>query len=102
MAANIDIVEPVGRFTAQLRGQPGVRHIFNVGLEEWAPAAALAPGTGVIVVKEKLSTSGEDVFDPVDSCVTRLVPFLFLFSSFFPTSLAVEGKKWRLLRRREG
>ncbi|KAM3515526.1 hypothetical protein MY11210_000899 [Beauveria gryllotalpidicola] len=32
---------------------------------------ALVPGTGVIVVKENLSTSGVDVFDPVDSCVTR-------------------------------
>ncbi|KAJ4150424.1 hypothetical protein LMH87_011176 [Akanthomyces muscarius] len=102
VAANIDIVEPVGKFTAQLRGKPGVRRIFNVGLEEWAPAAdapaydlvwtqwclghltdaqlvqylrrckeALVPETGVIVIKENLSTSGEDVFDPVDSCVTR-------------------------------
>ncbi len=104
VAANIDIVEPVGKFTAQLRGKPGVRRIFNVGLEEWAPAAdapaydlvwtqwclghltdaqlvqylrrckeALVPETGVIVIKENLSTSGEDVFDPVDSCVTRFV-----------------------------
>ncbi|KAM3434899.1 hypothetical protein NHJ13734_005801 [Beauveria thailandica] len=32
---------------------------------------ALVPETGVIVVKENLSTSGVDVFDPVDSCVTR-------------------------------
>ncbi|KAM3486220.1 hypothetical protein MY8738_000722 [Beauveria namnaoensis] len=32
---------------------------------------ALVPGTGVIVVKENLSTSGVDVFDSVDSCVTR-------------------------------
>lgn len=133
VAANIDIVEPVGKFTAQLRGQPGVRHIFNVGLEEWAPAAdappynlvwvqwclghltdeqlvrclrrcaaALAPGTGVIVVKENLSTSGEDVFDPVDSCVTRFVLSFFFLPFFLLTSLAngkqemplvVEGEK---------
>ncbi|KAM3500476.1 hypothetical protein MY10362_006372, partial [Beauveria mimosiformis] len=32
---------------------------------------ALVPETGVIVVKENLSTSGVDVFDAVDSCVTR-------------------------------
>lgn len=109
VAANIDIVEPVAKFTAAAMRQdkPGggvVRRVFHVGLEAWAPPddgtrydlvwtqwclghltdaqvvaylrrcrAALVPGTGVIVIKENLSTSGEDVFDPVDSSVTRFV-----------------------------
>ncbi|KAJ3481523.1 hypothetical protein NLG97_g7804 [Lecanicillium saksenae] len=101
VAENIDIVEPVAKFTAALHGKPSVRNIFNVGLEEWSPTdgikydliwtqwclghltetqtvkylsrckEALVPEAGVIVIKENLSTGGEDVFDPVDSSVTR-------------------------------
>lgn len=78
-----------------------MRHVFNVGLEDWEPVddvqydliwtqwcvghltdeqlvaylerckATLKPDGGFIVIKENLSTSGSDAFDPVDSSVTR-------------------------------
>jgi len=87
--------------TAALEGKAGVRRIFNVGLEDWRPEdgvqydviwtqwcvghltdaqmvaylerckRALNPDGGVIVVKENLSTGGSDLFDDVDSSVTR-------------------------------
>lgn len=97
----MDIVEPVSKFTAQLVGKPGIGDIFNVGLEQWTPdegdlqydliwnqwcvghltdeqlvaylrrcKAALKEG-GLIVVKENLVTGAEDVFDSLDSSVTR-------------------------------
>ncbi len=80
-----------------------MRNIFNMGLEEWHPdegvqydliwtqwcaghltdeqlveylqrcKAALNPDGGLIVLKENNSTVGEDVFDDVDSSVTRYV-----------------------------
>lgn len=95
------MIEPVAKFTAKLEGTSGVRNVFNVGLEDWHPApgaqydlvwtqwcvghltdeqlvrylercrAALSPDRGLIVVKENLSTSGADLFDDVDSSVTR-------------------------------
>jgi len=102
VAENVDVVEPTAKFTAQLEGKPGVRDIFNLGLEEWQPAEggvqydliwtqwcvghltdeqlvrylerckrAVVPESGLIVVKENLSTSGEDIFDDLDSAVTR-------------------------------
>ncbi|KAI0452661.1 AdoMet dependent proline di-methyltransferase-domain-containing protein [Xylaria acuta] len=97
----VDIIEPVQRFTAQLQGKEGIRTIFNVGLEDWEPTqgvqydlvwmqwcvghltneqfvrylkrckAALNKDGGLIVVKENISTSGVDIFDSVDSSVTR-------------------------------
>ncbi|KAI1749643.1 AdoMet dependent proline di-methyltransferase-domain-containing protein [Xylaria castorea] len=97
----IDIIEPVQRFTAQLQGKEGIRTIFNVGLEDWEPTqgvqydlvwtqwcaghltneqlvrylkqckAALNKDNGLIIVKENISTSGVDIFDSVDSSVTR-------------------------------
>ncbi|KAJ2990387.1 hypothetical protein NUW58_g2978 [Xylaria curta] len=97
----IDIIEPVQKFTAQLEGKKGIRTIFNVGLEDWEPVqgvqydlvwtqwcaghltneqfvrylkqckAALNKEDGLIIIKENTSTSGTDVFDPVDSSVTR-------------------------------
>ncbi|QPG98806.1 hypothetical protein C2857_000120 [Epichloe festucae Fl1] len=101
VAREVDVIEPVARFTDALRGHPGVRTIFNVGLEDWRPRpgvaydiiwtqwclghlrdgdvvqylracrAVLRPGSGVIVVKENISIGGEDVFDGTDSSVTR-------------------------------
>lgn len=101
MAKEVDVVEPIAKFTAALKGKPGVGSIFNVGLEEWEPAegaqydlvwnqwcmghltdeqlvrylerckSVLTPESGVIVIKENLSTSGVDIFDDVDSSVTR-------------------------------
>jgi protein N-terminal methyltransferase len=101
VAKRVDVVEPMAKFTAVLQGKAGVRDIFNVGLEEWQPAegvqydlvwnqwcvghltdeqlvqylerckAVLRPESGVIVIKENLSTSGADTFDDLDSSVTR-------------------------------
>ncbi|KAF5020972.1 hypothetical protein F66182_6984 [Fusarium sp. NRRL 66182] len=101
VAEQVDIVEPVARFTAGLVGEPGVGQIFNVGLQDWQPqegvkydliwmqwcvghlpdhllvqylgrcGTALSP-EGIIVVKENLSTAGEDWFDEVDNAVTRM------------------------------
>jgi protein N-terminal methyltransferase len=93
------VVEPIAKFTEKLAARPDVS-VANVGLEEWVPEdhiaynviwnqwclghltddqlvaylrrcqAALAP-EGFIVVKENQSSSGADVFDDVDSSVTR-------------------------------
>ncbi|KAK3935950.1 alpha-N-methyltransferase NTM1 [Diplogelasinospora grovesii] len=101
VADEVDIIEPLAKFTAVLQNKPGVRNIFNVGLEGWCPTEgtqydliwtqwcvghltdkqlvaylercreALNPDGGIIVVKENLSTSGFDVFDDTDSSVTR-------------------------------
>lgn len=95
------MIEPVAKFNAKLREKSGVRHVFNVGLEEWSPVdgvlynlvwvqwcvcyltddhlvgflmrcrQALNPENGVIVVKENTSTSGSDYFDDTDSSLTR-------------------------------
>ena len=102
IARTVDIVEPIAKFAEPLRGREGIGRIFNVGLEDWAPAAAaelrydliwnqwclghltdaqlvvylekcakvLNEG-GLVVVKENLSTADEDVFDEIDSSVTR-------------------------------
>lgn len=102
VASEVDIVEPVEKLTDSIKDTPGVRNIFNVGLENWRPnedqkydliwtqwclcylteeqivdylkvcKAALSP-TGVIVVKENLSTKGGDWFDETDSSTTRFV-----------------------------
>ncbi|KAL2020574.1 hypothetical protein VTK56DRAFT_8162 [Thermocarpiscus australiensis] len=101
IARQVDVIEPIAKFTAALNGKPGVRTIFNMGLEDWQPAegiqydliwiqwcvghltdeqlvrflqrckTSLNPDGGVIVVKENNSTSGTDEFDEVDSSVTR-------------------------------
>ncbi|KAF4467171.1 duf858 domain-containing protein [Fusarium albosuccineum] len=109
VAEQVDVIEPVAKFTAVLEGKAGVGSIFNVGLEGWSPEegvkydliwmqwcvghlpdgllvqyferckAALNP-EGVIVIKENLSTSNIDEFDNVDSSVTRKdEKFLALF-----------------------
>lgn len=102
MAEQVDVVEPIAKFTEGLKEKLGVGSIFNIGLEEWTPtggtiydlvwtqwcvghltdaqlvgylrrcAETLGPG-GVIVVKENLTTSGVDIFDENDSSVTRSV-----------------------------
>lgn len=101
VAERVDVLEPVAKFTEALRGIEGVRNVFNVGLEHWtAPPdarydliwtqwclnyvnddqllqylerckAALVPETGLIVVKENLSSTNDDMYDEVDSSVTR-------------------------------
>ena len=103
VAKEVDVVEPMAKFTAALQGKKGVRSIFNVGLEEWRPTegvqydliwaqwcvghltdeelvaflerckTVLRSVDGVIVLKENLSTQGADLFDDVDSSVTRYV-----------------------------
>ncbi|KAJ6782411.1 hypothetical protein PWT90_06185 [Aphanocladium album] len=101
IAEEVDVVEPISRFTEGLKDVKGVRNIYNVGLEEWEPVAGtrydliwtqwclghltdeqvvkylevcktvLTPGIGWIIVKENLNTGLEDLFDPTDSSVTR-------------------------------
>ena len=105
ISETVDIVEPISKFSDNLRGKEGVGKIFNVGLEGWLPAASddakynliwnqwclghltdtqliaylgkcrevLKKG-GWIIVKENMSSNGEDIFDELDSSVTRSVP----------------------------
>lgn len=93
-------MEPTVKFTDALKAKDRVRNVFNVGLEEWQPSqdtrydliwvqwcvghltddqlveflercqTVLNP-EGFIVFKENLSTSGADLFDDLDSSVTR-------------------------------
>ena len=104
MAKQVDVIEPVAKFTAELNDKRGVRRVFTMGLEEWTPTegtqydliwvqwcvghltdeqlveylrrckTVLTPEKGLIIVKENLSTSGVDYFDETDSSVTRYVP----------------------------
>lgn len=102
IAERVDIVEPIAKFTAALKSKPGVGDVFNIGLEEWSPAQGVQydlvwtqwcvghltdeqlvsylerckgalTTEGFIVIKENLSTSGQDVFDELDSSVTRYI-----------------------------
>jgi len=96
-------VEPIAKFSDKLRGKAGIGEIFNVGLEDWAPegregkydliwnqwclghltdaqlegylrtCGRVVKNGGWVVVKENMSMSGEDIFDEVDSSVTRYV-----------------------------
>lgn len=98
----VDIVEPISKFSENLKDQEGVGNIFNDGLEDWMPSESeefkydliwnqwclghltdaqlitylekcrrVLKKDGWIVVKENMSTTGEDIFDELDSCVTR-------------------------------
>lgn len=100
VASTVDIVEPTSKFSQNLRGKVGVGEIFVVGLEDWSPSQGAKydliwnqwclghltdvqlaeylrncgkalTENGWIMVKENLSTRGEDVFDEIDSSVTR-------------------------------
>lgn len=100
LADEVDVIEPVAKFTAGLQGKEGVRNVYNHGLQDWEPVDGLrydliwtqwcvghltdsqlveylkrcqvALNSGaMIVLKENLSTSGRDVFDELDSSVTR-------------------------------
>ncbi|KAH7203556.1 alpha-N-methyltransferase NTM1 [Fusarium oxysporum] len=101
LADQVDVVEPVVKFTETLRGKPGVGEIHNVGLEKWEPSegavydliwiqwcighlndeelvqflerckSVLEKEHGLIVFKENLSTWGQDKFDELDGSVTR-------------------------------
>lgn len=44
IADEVDVIEPVAKFTEALAGKPGVRRIFNVGLEGWSPDADSTDG----------------------------------------------------------
>ncbi|RYP32169.1 hypothetical protein DL768_011145 [Monosporascus sp. mg162] len=101
VAEQVDVIEPIEKFTQNLEGVAGIRNIFNVGLEEWHPTAgvrydlvwnqgcichltdaqvvqyltkckaALRSKDGLVIIKENLSIRGADVFDSTDSTVTR-------------------------------
>lgn len=90
----------MAKFTAALQTKPGVRNVFNVGLQDWQPTEdvrydliwvqwcvghltdiqlveflgrcqeVLNPD-GIIFLKENQSTKGYDDFDEEDSSVTR-------------------------------
>lgn len=101
IAEQVDIVEPTAKFTEGLSMVAGVNSVSNIGLEEWTPPpesqydliwtqwclnhltdqqivaflerckTAIVPETGFIIVKENLNTGLEDLFDEMDSSVTR-------------------------------
>lgn len=98
IASTVDIVEPIVKFTDTLKDQDGVGQIFNVGLEKWDPegpydliwnqwcvghltdeqlvaylvrCASALNSSGWVIVKENLSTGEYDLYDEVDSSVTR-------------------------------
>ncbi|KAH6645489.1 alpha-N-methyltransferase NTM1 [Truncatella angustata] len=101
VAKQVDIIEPVIKFTDGLQHKPGIRAIHNIGLDDWIPTkddsydlvwiqwcvghltdpqlvqhlerckAALNPDGGVIVVKENINSIDEDFFDETDSSVIR-------------------------------
>jgi hypothetical protein len=106
IAEKVDIVEPIAKFSDNLKGKSGIGEIFNVGLEDWSPKESdeskydliwnqwclghltdaqlktylekcqkVLKTNGLIIVKENMSTNGEDVFDELDSSVTRYVIF---------------------------
>ncbi len=97
-------MEPIAKFSENLKGKDAIGKIFNVGLEDWPPQESAESKydliwnqwclghltdaqlkiylekcqkalkeDGLIILKENLSTSGEDVFDELDSSVTRSV-----------------------------
>lgn len=123
VATTVDIVEPVVSFTDQVKDEPCVGKIYNVGLEQWHPEtnydliwnqwcvgqltdkqlvaylqrlpSHLTEG-GWIVVKENLSNHhlGSDVFDETDSSVTRTdVKFRALFEEAGLRIVATELQK---------
>lgn len=100
VAKEVDIIEPTVKFTDAIEARDRVRTVFNVGLEEWKPGGetrydlvwvqwcvghltddqlveflkrcqSVLNAGGFIVLKENLSTSGVDLFDDLDSSVTR-------------------------------
>jgi len=106
IAATVDIVEPIAKFSAVLADKPGVGQIFNIGLEDWDPSSSedakydliwnqwcvghltdsqlvtylekCGKGIkedGIIIVKENMCTSDDDIFDELDSSVTRYVVY---------------------------
>lgn len=103
VAKQVDVVEPIVKFTESLHGVAGIGDIANVGLEQWYPkpdchynliwiqwcvghlkddelvellmrCRDCLSSDGVIVIKENLSTTATDVFDETDSSVTRSEP----------------------------
>jgi protein N-terminal methyltransferase len=104
IAEKVDIVEPIAKFSDNLKGKSGIGEIFNIGLEDWSPKESdeskydliwnqwclghltdaqlttylekcqtVLRTNGLIIVKENMSTSVEDLFDELDSSVTRYV-----------------------------
>ncbi|KAJ4391297.1 hypothetical protein N0V93_004914 [Gnomoniopsis smithogilvyi] len=101
VAQEVDVVEPIAKFTKALEDKPGVRRVFNMGLEEWQPSegdqydlvwiqwclghlkddqlvqflerckSVLTPNSGLIVVKENITSGDNEIFDEQDSAVTR-------------------------------
>lgn len=101
IAEQVDVIEPVAKFTALLGSNPRIGNIFNTGLEYWQPipdttydliwiqwcatylnddsliqflqrcTQVLEPGHGMIVLKENLSSTSEEIHEEYDGSVTR-------------------------------
>ncbi|CRK11124.1 hypothetical protein BN1723_009260 [Verticillium longisporum] len=101
VAREVDIIEPIFKFTLALHGKPGIRSIENISMSAWRPdplvsyglvwiqwclgyltdeevlehlghcKSALKSPNGLIVIKENISTSGQDIYDDEDGGVTR-------------------------------
>ncbi|KAG7112449.1 Alpha N-terminal protein methyltransferase 1 like [Verticillium longisporum] len=75
VAKEVDIIEPIPKFTLALHGKPGIRSIQNINeelLEHLGHCkSALKSPDGLIVIKENISTSGQDIYDDEDGGVTR-------------------------------
>ncbi|KHJ31891.1 putative duf858 domain protein [Erysiphe necator] len=107
LATTVDIVEPIAKFSNALQGTLGIGDIFKNGLEDWSPTesynliwnqwclgylndtqliayfkqcARFLKPDGLIIVKENISSSQLDIFDEIDSSVTRTdEKFLHIF-----------------------
>lgn len=91
-------MEPIAKFSEKLQDHPNVGNIFNVGLESWTPSEEYdliwnqwclghltdlqlkeylerckrgLKKAGFVIVKENLSELPNDLFDDLDSSVTR-------------------------------
>lgn len=102
VAEQVDAIEPIAKFIERLKSAGGVREAFNLGLEEWEPeedvkydliwnqwctcnltdsqlvqylrkCKTILRPQGVIILKENISPRGFDIFDAIDSTVTRYI-----------------------------
>ncbi|KAK4174402.1 alpha-N-methyltransferase NTM1 [Triangularia setosa] len=44
IARQVDVIEPIQKFTDELKGRPGVGKVWNMGLEQWDPAKEVEEG----------------------------------------------------------
>ncbi|KAK0739431.1 alpha-N-methyltransferase NTM1 [Apiosordaria backusii] len=44
IAKQVDVIEPIEKFTNELKGKPGVGKVWNMGLEQWDPEKEVQEG----------------------------------------------------------